>query len=161
MHNNDPDPFPDWNRIPWLFCDLEEISFCNIFPDSRNPAALHSVISNKKILTEIRNFTIKPITVFTIFYLEHIHTPLTMYYIGPLLYDVVKFLYYLVTVSLRIVLVTIGNVLVPLYSQIRYAPSHIVLHPLHFIWATPWENVSSGVSDQARHKLTCSATEIS
>lgn len=119
--------FPDFS-VTW-----KKSHFRKIFPDSGNPAALHSVISNKKILTEIRNFTIKAITVFTIFYLVHIHTPLTMYYTGPLLYDVVKFLYYLVTVSLRIVLVTIGNVLVPLYSQIRYAPRHIVLHALHFI----------------------------
>ena len=29
------------------------------------------------------------------------------------------------------------------------------------IWVTPWENVSTGVSDQARHKLTCSAAETS
>ena len=29
------------------------------------------------------------------------------------------------------------------------------------IWATSWENVSSGVSDQAKHTLTCSATEAS
>ena len=29
------------------------------------------------------------------------------------------------------------------------------------IWATPWENVSSGVSDQARHKPACAATEAS
>ena len=29
------------------------------------------------------------------------------------------------------------------------------------IWASSWENVSSGVSDQVRLKLTCSATEAS
>ena len=28
-------------------------------------------------------------------------------------------------------------------------------------WATPWENVYSGVSDQARHKPACTATEAS
>ena len=28
-------------------------------------------------------------------------------------------------------------------------------------WAIPWENVSSGVSDQARHKPACAATEAS
>ena len=28
-------------------------------------------------------------------------------------------------------------------------------------WATPWENVSLGVSDQARHKLACAATKSS
>ena len=30
-----------------------------------------------------------------------------------------------------------------------------------FIWASSWENVSSGVSDQVRLKLACSATEAS
>ena len=29
------------------------------------------------------------------------------------------------------------------------------------IWATPWENVSSGVSDQLRLKPACAATEAS
>ena len=32
---------------------------------------------------------------------------------------------------------------------------------VEYNWATPWENVSSDISDQARHKLTCSATETS
>ena len=29
------------------------------------------------------------------------------------------------------------------------------------LWATTWQNVSSGVSDQARHKPACAATEAS
>ena len=29
------------------------------------------------------------------------------------------------------------------------------------MWATPWENVSSGVSDQPGHKPACAATEAS
>ena len=29
------------------------------------------------------------------------------------------------------------------------------------IWATPWKNVSSGDTDQARHKPACAATEAS
>ena len=33
--------------------------------------------------------------------------------------------------------------------------------PVTNIWATPWENVSSGVSDQVRLKLACWATEAS
>ena len=37
----------------------------------------------------------------------------------------------------------------------------IVLFCQHYKWATPWENVSSGVFDQARHKLACTATEAS
>ena len=32
---------------------------------------------------------------------------------------------------------------------------------LVYIWATAWEKVSSGVFDQARHKLTCEATGTS
>ena len=32
---------------------------------------------------------------------------------------------------------------------------------IFFIWASSWENVSSGVSDQVRLKLACSATEAS
>ena len=35
-----------------------------------------------------------------------------------------------------------------------------VLLSVSCIWATPWENVSSGVSDQVRLKLACSATEV-
>ena len=30
-----------------------------------------------------------------------------------------------------------------------------------YIWAMTWQNVSSGVTDQARHKPACAATEIS
>ena len=30
-----------------------------------------------------------------------------------------------------------------------------------WMWATTWQNVSSGVSDQARHKPACAATEAS
>ena len=33
--------------------------------------------------------------------------------------------------------------------------------PLEFIWTTPRKNVSSGVSDQARHKPACAAKETS
>ena len=32
---------------------------------------------------------------------------------------------------------------------------------LKYTWATSWVNVSLGIYDQARHKLTCSATETS
>ena len=31
----------------------------------------------------------------------------------------------------------------------------------YMTWASSWQNVSSGVSDQVRLKLTCSATETS
>ena len=45
-----------------------------------------------------------------------------------------------------------------LCQTIRYY--HIAEHQnLVKIWATPWENVSSGVSDQPRHKPACTATQ--
>ena len=31
----------------------------------------------------------------------------------------------------------------------------------YFIWAMTWQNMSSGVSDQAKHKPACTATEAS
>ena len=34
-------------------------------------------------------------------------------------------------------------------------------HSNNYNWATTWKNVSSGVSNQARHKLACAATEAS
>ena len=41
----------------------------------------------------------------------------------------------------------------------------VITHDLSFkykaIWASSWENVSSGVSDQVRLKPACSATEAS
>ena len=30
-----------------------------------------------------------------------------------------------------------------------------------YTWASSWKNVSSGISDQARHKPACAATETS
>ena len=48
--------------------------------------------------------------------------------------------------------------------SLRLAHSHIVsfvIRRLKSNWASSWENVSLGVSDQVRHKLACSATEAS
>ena len=55
------------------------------------------------------------------------------------------------------------QLLCTVYSkQLRHVFSGVFDRNFHgIIWATPWENVSSGVSDQARHILSCSATEAS
>ena len=46
--------------------------------------------------------------------------------------------------------------------SLRYAHIHIVGFVMsQLIWALSWEKVSSGVSDQVRLKLACSATEAS
>ena len=47
-------------------------------------------------------------------------------------------------------------------TQIAYlCLAEAILISIHNIWATPWENVSSGVSGQASHKPACAATEAS
>ena len=48
-----------------------------------------------------------------------------------------------------------------IYSSLIRSYSWIVVYFHTYIWASSWENMSSGVSEQGRLKLACSATEAS
>ena len=53
------------------------------------------------------------------------------------------------------------KMLMPSQCLATFITTTVRLLPAVYIWATPWENVSSGVSDQVGLKLACSATEAS
>ena len=55
--------------------------------------------------------------------------------------------------------IAVKNIKKAVHVLLQYAFVEII--KLEYIWATPWENVSLGVSDQARHKPACTATEAS
>ena len=59
------------------------------------------------------------------------------------------------------VLIRLRRSLLFAYGINRFSHDLAHLQVLYYIWATTRQNVSSGVSDQARHKPACAATEAS